>query len=128
MRGLKRGQKVLSNGAAGGIGAFAVQIAKAFGADVTGVCSTPNVELIRSIGADEAIDCPREDFTRSGRQYDLIFDNVENRSLSECRHPLTPTGTLVADLAVLNERLESGKLKPVIDRTFPLREAVNRSD
>lgn len=92
---LKRGQKVLINGAAGGIGTFAVQIAKAFGAEVTGVCSTPNVELVRSIGADYVIDYTREDFTRAGRQYDLIFDNVENRSLSECRRALTPTGTLV---------------------------------
>lgn len=93
--GLKRGQKVLINGAAGGIGTFAVQIAKAFGANVTAVCSTPNVKLVRSIGADDVIDYTREDFARSGRQYDLVFDNVENRSLSECRRALTPTGTIV---------------------------------
>jgi NADPH:quinone reductase-like Zn-dependent oxidoreductase len=158
---LKPGQKVLINGAAGGVGTFAVQIAKAFGAEVTGVCSTTNVEMVRSIGADHVIDYTREDFTRSGRHYDLVFDNVENRSLSDCRRVLTPTGTLVlnsgsgadglrllvrllkplalapfvthrlrrylsrpnhADLVVLTELVESGKLWPVIDRTFPLLE------
>lgn len=93
--GLKPGQKVLINGAAGGIGTFAVQIAKALGANVTGVCSTPNVDLVRSLGADAVIDYTKEDFTRAGRQYDLLFDNVENRSLSECRRALTPAGTLV---------------------------------
>jgi NADPH:quinone reductase-like Zn-dependent oxidoreductase len=93
--GVRRGQKVLINGAAGGIGTFAVQIAKAFGANVTGVCSTPNVDLVRSLGADAVIDYTNEDFTRAGLQYDLLFDNVENRSLSACRRALTPAGTLV---------------------------------
>ena len=93
--GLKRGHKVLINGAAGGIGTFAVQIAKALGANVTGVCSTRNVELVRSLGADDVIDYTTQDFARTGRQYDLIFDNVENRSLSECRRALTTAGTLV---------------------------------
>ena len=93
--GLKRGQRVLINGAAGGIGTFAVQIARAFGANVTGVCSAPNVDLVRSLGADTVIDYTKEDFTRAGPQYDLLFDNVENRSLSECRRALTPAGTLV---------------------------------
>jgi NADPH:quinone reductase-like Zn-dependent oxidoreductase len=93
--GLKRGRKVLINGAAGGIGTFAVQIAKALGANVTGVCSTRNVELVRSLGADDVIDYTTQDFARTGRQYDLIFDNVENRSLSECRRALTAAGTLV---------------------------------
>jgi NADPH:quinone reductase-like Zn-dependent oxidoreductase len=93
--GLERGQRVLINGAAGGIGTFAVQIAKAFGANVTGVCSTPNVDLVRSLGADAVIDYSKEDFTRAGLQYDLLFDNVENRSLSACRRALTPAGTLV---------------------------------
>jgi NADPH:quinone reductase-like Zn-dependent oxidoreductase len=92
---LKRGHNVLINGAAGGIGTFAIQIAKALGAEVTGVCSTSNVELVRSIGADHVVDYTREDFTRAGRQYDLVFDNVENRSLAECRRALTPTGTLI---------------------------------
>ena len=89
------GQKVLINGASGGVGTFAVQIAKAFGADVTGVCSTPNVDLVRSLGADHVIDYTREDFTRTGRRYDLIIDNVGNRSLLACRRVLAPTGTLV---------------------------------
>jgi NADPH:quinone reductase-like Zn-dependent oxidoreductase len=89
------GQKVLINGASGGIGTFAVQIAKSLGAEVTGVCSTPNVDTVRSIGADHVIDYTREDFTRSGLHYDLILDNVSNHSLSHLRHALTPTGVLI---------------------------------
>ena len=89
------GQKVLINGASGGIGTFAVQIAKCLGADVTGVCSTRNVAMVLSIGADQVVDYTREDFTRSGHQYDFILDNVGNHSLSELRRALTPTGTLV---------------------------------
>ncbi len=158
---LKSGQKVLINGASGGIGTFAVQIAKAFGADVTGVCGTANGAMVRSLGADHVIDHTREDFTRAGGHYDLVFDNVENRALSDCRRVLTPDGTLVlnsgsgarglrllvrlllplalspfvrhrlrrylstpnhADLVVLNELVESGKLRPVIHRTFSLAE------
>ncbi len=92
---LQAGQKMLVNGAAGGVGTFAVQIAKAFGAEVTGVCSTANVDLVRSLGADHVIDYTREDFTQREARYDLIFDNVENRSLAECRRVLTPGGTLV---------------------------------
>jgi NADPH:quinone reductase-like Zn-dependent oxidoreductase len=159
--GLRRGQHVLINGAAGGIGTWAIQIAKASGAEVTGVCSTVNLELVRSIGADHVIDYTQEDFTRTGRQYDLIFDNVENRSLADCRRALTPKGTLVlnsgsgaegaallvrllwplvlspfvrqkirrylskpnrADLDVLKSLLESGAIRPVVDRVLPLRE------
>ncbi|MGI5401122.1 NAD(P)-dependent alcohol dehydrogenase [Streptomyces sp. CA-135486] len=89
------GQRVLVNGASGGVGTFAVQIAKSFGAEVTGVCSTRNVDLLRSIGADHVIDYTREDFTRSGPRYDVVLDLVGNRSLSECRRALTPAGTLV---------------------------------
>jgi NADPH:quinone reductase-like Zn-dependent oxidoreductase len=89
------GQKVLVNGASGGIGTFAVQIAKSLGAEVTGVCSTKNVDLVRSIGADHVIDYTKEDFTRTGQRYDFILDNVANRSLSDLRRALTPTGTLV---------------------------------
>ena len=92
---LRAGQKVLINGASGGIGTFAVQIAKSFGAEVTGVCSTRNVDMVRSIGADHVIDYTKEDFTRSGERYDLILDNVGNHSLSELRRALTPAGTLL---------------------------------
>jgi NADPH:quinone reductase-like Zn-dependent oxidoreductase len=93
--GVRDGQKVLINGASGGIGTFAVQIAKAFGAEVTGVCSTRNVDLVRSIGADHVIDYTLEDFTQKGARYDFILDNVANHSLSDLRGALTPTGTLV---------------------------------
>jgi NADPH:quinone reductase-like Zn-dependent oxidoreductase len=150
------GQKVLINGASGGVGTFAVQIAKAFGAEVTGVCSTRNVDMVRSIGADHVIDYTQEDFTQSGQRYDLILDNVANRSFSDCRRALTPQGTLIPnsghggmgyvvkalvlslfmrqqgrpyfavpkreDLVVLKELIESGKVAPVIDRTYPLSE------
>jgi NADPH:quinone reductase-like Zn-dependent oxidoreductase len=92
---IQPGQKVLINGAAGGVGTFAVQIAKSFGTDVTGVCSTRNVDMVRSIGADHVIDYTREDFTQSGQRYDLIFDCVGNRSLSACRRVMTPKGIYV---------------------------------
>jgi NADPH:quinone reductase-like Zn-dependent oxidoreductase len=89
------GQKVLLNGAAGGVGTFAVQIAKWLGAGVTGVCSTRNVDLVRSIGADHVVDYTREDFTRTGQRHDVILDMIGNRSLSDSRRALTPKGTLV---------------------------------
>jgi NADPH:quinone reductase-like Zn-dependent oxidoreductase len=92
---VQAGQKVLINGASGGVGTFAVQIAKALGAEVTGVCSTRNVDLVRSISADHVIDYTREDFTQGGPRYDLILDNVANHSLSDLRRALTPTGTLL---------------------------------
>ena len=89
------GQRVLINGASGGVGTFAVQIAKALGAHVTGVCSTRNVDMVRSIGADQVIDYTQEDFAEDESRYDLIFDNVENRALADCRRALKPDGTLI---------------------------------
>jgi NADPH:quinone reductase-like Zn-dependent oxidoreductase len=92
---IQPGQKVLINGAAGGVGTFAVQLAKCFGADVTGVCSTRNVEMVRSIGADRVIDYTRQDFTKSEQRYDLIFDLAAGRSLLVCRRVLNPKGTYI---------------------------------
>ena len=150
-------------GAAGGVGSFAVQLAKAFGAKVTGVCSTTKLDLVRSIGAEEVIDYTREDFADGRRHWDLIVDTAGRRSLSQLRRALTRRGTLVivggegggrwlggfdrqilrapvlsalvrqrlrplvskerrADLLVLKELIEAGKVTPVIDRTYPLSE------
>jgi NADPH:quinone reductase-like Zn-dependent oxidoreductase len=98
---IQPGQKVLINGAAGGVGTFAVQIAKSLRAEVTGVCSTRNVDMIRSIGADHVIDYTQEDFTKRGQRYDLLFDCVGNHSLSACRRVLNPQGIgiMVGDLS-----------------------------
>ncbi len=93
---VRPGQKVLIHGAAGGVGTFAVQIAKSFGAEVTGVCRTENVDLVRSLGADHVVDYTRDDFTRSALPYDLLFDCVGDRSFSDCRRVLLPKGTYVA--------------------------------
>jgi NADPH:quinone reductase-like Zn-dependent oxidoreductase len=92
---LQPGQKVLINGASGGVGTFAVQIAKALGAEVTAVCSTRNVDLVRSLGADRVVDYTREDFTRSDERYDLLFDNAGSRSWRECKRVLDPHATVV---------------------------------
>lgn len=94
---LTDGQHVLINGASGGIGTFAVQIAKALGSEVTGVCSTANVDLVRSLGADHVIDYTEDDFTSGGPRYDLILDNVANHSLADCRRALTPDGVLLTN-------------------------------
>jgi NADPH:quinone reductase-like Zn-dependent oxidoreductase len=156
-------QKVLIIGAAGGVGSYAVQLAKAFGAEVTGVCSTSKVELVRTIGAEEVIDYTREDFADGTRQFDVILDTAGRRPLSQLRRALRPQGTLVIvggeggdrwlggfqrqiiapvrslfteqklmglisrerqqDLLTLRHLIEEGKLTPVIDRTYPLRDA-----
>jgi NADPH:quinone reductase-like Zn-dependent oxidoreductase len=149
------GQKVLINGASGGVGTFAIQVAKWLDAEVTGVCSMRNVEMVLSIGADHVIDYTKEDFTRSDQHYDLILDNVGNHSPLALKRVLTPQGMIIPnsghgglsylfqalilssfvqwqenlwiikpnheDLEILKELLESGKIKPVIDRTYPLR-------
>jgi NADPH:quinone reductase-like Zn-dependent oxidoreductase len=160
---IQAGQKVLINGASGGVGTFAVQIAKSFGAEVTGVCSTRNVDLVKSIGADHVIDYTGEDFTKTDQRYDMIYDLVGNHSFSERRQILTPNGICVLagiggaglhpesgerilgnfktafqskftsqkfvfyiakltkdDLNVLGDLMQSGKVAPVIDRTYKI--------
>lgn len=156
---IQPGQKVLINGASGGVGTFAVQIARSLGAEVTGVCSTRNVELVRALGADHVIDYTQTDFTQATAKYDLIIDNVGNHSFAQYRRALQPSGTLMivggpssdpwlgpligplkaslsapfvtqrfvmilarlneVDLQVLAGLMESGRVTPVIDRTFP---------
>jgi len=161
---LRPGQRVLINGATGGVGTFAVQIAKALGAHVTAVCKTSNVELVRSIGADVVIDYTKEDFAKRGERYDLFFDVAGSRSLPTYTSVLSPGGTVVLagarkggfagimwriaearlrtrfgthpilffvaklkkdDLDVLKDLMEAGKVSPVIDRTYPLRETAD---
>jgi NADPH:quinone reductase-like Zn-dependent oxidoreductase len=158
---LEPGQRLLINGASGGVGTFAVQIGKALGAEVTGVCSAANAELVRSLGADRVVDYAREDFTQAGPVYEVILDNVENRPMSDVRRALTPRGALVlnsgtgatgvrmlvrllwpvllspftrhrlkrffsapnrADLEALRAMVEGGKLRPVVEATWPLAE------
>jgi NADPH:quinone reductase-like Zn-dependent oxidoreductase len=110
------GWKVLINGAAGGVGTFAVQIAKSFGADVTGVCSGGNVDLVRSIGADRVVDYAEEDFTRSGQRYDLIFDTVGNHALLSCRRILNPRGAYVAIAGPLARMIETRLLSAFVSQ------------
>lgn len=111
---LKAGQTVLVNGAAGGVGTFAVQIAKSYGAQVTGVCSSRNLEMVRSLGADQVVDYTREDFTRTGQRYDLIYDAIGNRSASDYRRALKPGGQCVivgfSSLARILEQVIVGSL------------------
>jgi NADPH:quinone reductase-like Zn-dependent oxidoreductase len=111
---IQPGQKVLINGASGGVGTFAVQIATSFGAQVTGVCSTRNLDMVRSIGADQVIDYTQEDFTQNGQHYDLILDNVGNRSVSDLKHALNPQGVCVivgfSSLSLLFQHLVLGSL------------------
>src|SRR6266536_439291 len=165
---IQSGQKVLINGASGGVGTFAVQIAKSFGAEVTGVCSTRNVDLVQSIGADHVIDYTKEDFTKTDQRYDLIYDLVGNHSFSDRRRILDPNGICVmagiggagwhegfatrllgelngylrsrfgsqkfiayiaqfnkADMSILADLMQTGKITPVIDRTFRFSETAD---
>jgi NADPH:quinone reductase-like Zn-dependent oxidoreductase len=131
---IKSGDEVLIYGASGSVGTYAVQLAKYFGAEVTGVCSTANMEMVKSIGADHAIDYTKEDFTRNGKTYDVIFDTVRKISSSDCKNSLKVDGTFLTtasstsesneDLIYLRELVEAGKLKAVIDRRYPLEEIV----
>jgi len=115
---VQTGQKVLINGASGGVGTFAVQLAKAFGAEVTGVCSTRNLEMARSIGADHVIDYTREDFTRNGQQYDLIVDIAASRSVSEYKRVLSPGGVYVAaGFSTLSHMIRSSLLGSLASKT-----------
>jgi NADPH:quinone reductase-like Zn-dependent oxidoreductase len=128
---IRSGQKVLIYGASGSVGSYAVQIAKYYGTEVTAVCSTPNVEMVKSLGAGQVIDYKKEAFNREGEVYDLIFDAVGKISLSDCKKILKPQGKYVSvkkgtakgrdgDMAFLKELVESGKIKPVIDRLYDL--------
>jgi len=150
---IQPGKKVLINGASGGIGTFAVQIAEFFGAEVTGVCSSKNLELVRSIGADKVIDYTQEDFTQNGKRYDLILDIKAYRSISDYERALSPKGIYVLaggsvariiqtsmagkermvnfqvrpnqkELDFMTELIEAGKVVPVIDKSFPMTEVA----
>lgn len=149
---VQTGQKVLVYGASGSVGTYTVQLAKHFGAEVTGVCSTANIDLVKSLGADKVIDYTKEDFTKNGQTYDIIFDAVIKTSFFKCRGSLTPNGRFVTvdwplllalwtslfsrkkvvlgisnkieDLVFLGELVEAGGIKAIIDKTYPLKEIV----
>jgi NADPH:quinone reductase-like Zn-dependent oxidoreductase len=137
MGNIQRGQKVLIIGASGSVGTFAVQLARYFGADVTGICSSRNVELVKSLGATRVIDYTKEDFSETGERYDLVFDAVGKSSLSRCRKALGPKGKYVTIskggpterqraecLVSLKTLMEAGEIKPVIDRCYRLDQIV----
>jgi NADPH:quinone reductase-like Zn-dependent oxidoreductase len=149
---IQSGQKVLVFGASGSVGTFAVQLASYFGADVTGVCSTSNIEMVKSLGADKVIDYTKENFTRNGQTYDIIFDAVMKTSFSRCKSSLKQRGAYITvdypliqalwtsilggrkvvfgianrieDLSFLRELIEAGKIKSVIDRRYPLEQTA----
>ena len=126
---IKSGQKVLINGASGNVGVYAVQLAKHLGAEVTGVCSTANIELVGSLGADKVIDYTKEDFTKNGQTYDIILDAVNKSSKSRCKGSLTKNGSYIRTISMsaekpeylisLKELIEEGKIRSVIDRRYP---------
>jgi NADPH:quinone reductase-like Zn-dependent oxidoreductase len=132
---IQRGQKVLIYGASGSVGTYAIQLAKHFGADVTGVCSTANLGMVKSLGADRVIDYTKEDFLSGEERYDIIFDTVAKLPKSKALKALSPNGTFVSmaklstkesieNLVFIKERIEAGEIKAVIDRCYPLEEMV----
>ena len=125
---IQRGQKVLINGASGSVGSFAVQLAKYFGAEVTGVCSTKNIELVKSLGADKVIDYSKEDFTRAGDTYDIIFDTVGKSSFASCRSALKSTGKYVVTLMTFNVIVQSILTKPGIGKKVIFAMSLNKTE